>query len=103
MTSLTKDNYENSVSSGAVMVKVGADWCGDCRRIDPILDALEKDYAGKITFFDVNFSEQEELKDLLNIRRIPTLIFYKDGKEIGSRLIEPSSRVEIEKSLEGIL
>ena len=98
MTVLTKENYADSVSSGIVVVDVGAGWCPDCRRIEPIMKALEEEYKD-IRFFAVDFSKEEALKDELDIKRIPTLIFYKDGKEVTSRLVEPGSRAEIEKEL----
>ena len=91
MKVLGNKNYFDGVKEGLAIVDVGASWCPDCKRIEPIMLGLEKEYEGKITFFSVDFSKEEELKDTLNIRKIPTLIFYKDGSEIGERLIEPKN------------
>ncbi|WP_300971120.1 thioredoxin family protein [uncultured Helicobacter sp.] len=68
-----------------------ASWCPDCRFIDPMLETLDKELSEKVKFFKVSFDKETQLKDTLNIRKIPTLIFYKDGKEVGERLIEPRS------------
>lgn len=103
MQELTKDTYFECIKKGAVIVKIGADWCPDCKRIEPIMEALQNEYKDTIQFFSVNFSNEEELKDTLNIRRIPTLIFYKDGNEVGERLIEPSNRAMIEEALQQIV
>lgn len=102
MIELTQENYLDSIAEGAVVVDIGASWCPDCRSIEPIMQAMENEYKD-VKFFAVNFSQEESLKDTLNIRRIPTLIFYKNGKEIGERLIEPKNRAVIEEALQKIL
>ncbi|MWV61107.1 redoxin domain-containing protein [Helicobacter saguini] len=103
MQELNKNNYFDSIKNGIVVVEFQADWCGDCRRIAPIMDKMQKDFEGQVKFFSVNFSNEEELKDTLNIQRIPTLIFYKDGQEIGQRLVEPSNPAVIQNSIKTIL
>lgn len=103
MQELNKDNFDDMVKNGFVVVNVGASWCPDCRHIEPIMMELEKEYIDKIKFFKVNFDSEEQLKDILNIKRIPTLIFYKNGEEVGNRLIEPRSRLDIECILQQIL
>lgn len=103
MQELTKTTYTQSIQEGLVMVVVGADWCPDCRKIEPILSNMQKEYEGKVRFYHVNFSNEEELKDTLNIRRIPTLIFYQNGKEVGERLVEPNNQMIIEEALKKIL
>lgn len=95
--------YESSTKQGVVVVDFSAPWCPDCVRIMPVMKELEKDYHGKVEFFEVNIDQQEELKESNGIRRIPTLVFYKDGKEVGQRLVEPGTRKEIETALKDIL
>lgn len=102
MELLVSSNYDNSVKEGIAVVEVGAAWCPDCQRVKPILKALEGEYP-QVKFFEVDFDKEEELKDTLGIRRIPTLIFYKDGKEVGNRLVEPGNRLPIENELKAIL
>lgn len=103
MEKITKDNYEAKTSSGLVVVDIGAPWCPDCVRIEPIMKLLEEEYAGKVSFFQVDFDSDEELKDSLNIRRIPTLLFLKDGVEVAERLVEPDNRVTIENNIKELL
>lgn len=47
--------------------------------------------------------EEEALKDSLNVRRIPTLIFYKNGAEVGERLVEPNSKSLIEEAIKSAI
>ncbi|BCZ17397.1 Thioredoxin Trx2 [Helicobacter sp. NHP19-003] len=95
MEVLTSQNYQEKISQGAVVVDVGANWCPDCRKISPMMDALAKDYS-QVKIFKVDFDQSEDLRESLGIKRIPTLIFYKDGKEVGQRLVEPDTKNIIE-------
>ncbi len=103
MKNVSNADFNESIKEGVVIVNVGASWCPDCKHIEPIMEALAKDYESKIKFLKVDFNKDEQLKDTLQIRRIPTLIFYKDGNEVGERLIEPKSQVAIEEVIKKIL
>ncbi|PAF48113.1 thiol reductase thioredoxin [Helicobacter sp. 12S02634-8] len=103
MVKIDRAQFESEIKTGAVVVDFGADWCPDCRRIEPIMNALAKEYEGKVKIFKVNIDEQEALKDELGVRRIPTLMFFKNGKELGERLVEPDNRLPIETELKKIL
>ncbi len=96
-------NYAEKIAHQAVVVNVGANWCPDCRKIEPIMENLAKTYKGKVEFFKVSFDESQDLKESLGIRKIPTLIFYKNGKEVGERLVEPGSSKPIEDTLKALL
>ncbi|WP_024112007.1 thioredoxin family protein [Helicobacter pylori] len=96
-------NYAEKIAHQAVVVNIGANWCPDCRKIEPIMENLAKTYQGKVEFFKVSFDESQDLKESLGIRKIPTLIFYKNGKEVGERLVEPGSSKPIEDALKALL
>lgn len=100
---IDRARFEKETSEGAVIVDFGADWCPDCRRIEPIMEALSKDYAGRVKIYKINIDAEEVLKDDLGVRRIPTLIFFKDGKEVGERLVEPDNKLPIETALKSLL
>ncbi|WP_104625151.1 thioredoxin family protein [Helicobacter felis] len=103
ISTITSANYQQKIQQGIVLIDVGASWCPDCRRIEPIMEQLAKDYAGRVSFYKVDFDVSEDLKEELAIRRIPTLIFYKNGVEVGDRLVEPGSRGPIENALKALL
>lgn len=103
MTYLDTNSYENAIKSGLCVVTLGAPWCRDCVALKPILERVIPAYADKINFFGVNFDEASELKDSLNVRKIPTMIFYKDGIEVGARLVEPNSQELVTKALDELL
>ena len=92
------EDFKRELGDGFVIVDFYAPWCGDCVRIKPILDDLAKDY--KIQ--PINIDERENLSNAFGISRIPTLIFFKDGVEVGNRLVEPKSKAEILAEIERI-
>ncbi|RAX54618.1 hypothetical protein CCY99_02320 [Helicobacter sp. 16-1353] len=92
------ENFKKEIASGFVIVDFYAPWCGDCARIAPILKELKNDY----NIHEINIDENESISSEFGIRRIPTLIFFKDGKEVGKRLVEPKSKKEIVDEIEKI-
>ena len=92
------EGFNNAISKGFVVVDFYAPWCGDCVRIEPILKDLEKEYK----ILKISIDENEILSSEYGIRRIPTLIFLKDGKEVGNRLIEPNSKAQILEEIKKI-
>lgn len=63
------------VGSKPCIVDFSASWCGYCKRLNPLLDELAKEYNGKIYIYKVNVDEEEALETAFNIRTIPTLLF----------------------------
>lgn len=57
-------------------------WCGPCKFMEPIIDELEKTYAGKVEFVKINVDENQNMTAKHQVMSIPTYIFIKDDKEI---------------------
>ena len=90
--------YEEIIQQDSCLVVLGASWCPDCRKIEPILQELSKEYENTTQIYHISVDEESTLKDALGVRRISTLIGYKGGEEIG-RLIEPDSKQTIQTLL----
>lgn len=71
---------------GLAVVDFWAEWCGPCRMIGPVFDALSKEYEGKIKFVKVNIDENPDTPMRFGIRSIPTLLIFKDGKVIKNQV-----------------
>jgi thioredoxin 1 len=77
------DNFSTFISKYPnVVVDCWAEWCGPCKMVSPIIEALSKDYKGKIVFGEMNTDENKHLAILFGITAIPTLLVFKDGKMI---------------------
>jgi thioredoxin 1 len=59
-----------------------ADWCGPCITMEPIIEELEKDIAGKIEIKRVNVDENEEESEKYGVMSIPTFLIMQDDKEL---------------------
>lgn len=94
--------YEAVIQKDSCLVVLGASWCPDCRKIEPILEELSKEYKDKTHIYHISIDKESALKDALGVRRIPTLIGYKNGQEI-ERLIEPDSKQKIQTLLNQVL
>jgi thioredoxin 1 len=68
-------------SKGKVVVDFWADWCGPCKMVAPILEALAEDFPEQITIYKINADENSGLVAEVKISSIPTIIVYEDGKE----------------------
>jgi thioredoxin 2 len=71
-----------------------APWCGPCRMMGPILNDIAKQYAGRIKVVKINSDENPSLSMRYGIQGIPTLLLFRDGKEV-DRLIGAAPKSQI--------
>jgi len=81
LISLTNDNFEDSVKEGVCIVDFWAIWCVPCRIMTPIVEDIAKEMPN-IKVFKLNVDDYPELTAEFNIMSIPTILIFKDGKEV---------------------
>lgn len=69
-----------------VLVDYWAEWCGPCKMIAPILDEVAKEYAGKLKVAKLNIDQNEGTPPKYGIRGIPTLMIFKDGNVVATKV-----------------
>jgi len=88
--------------TGAVIVDCWAPWCAPCRMVAPVLDDLSVKYAGGVKIAKLNVDENPLTATQYDIRNIPTLLFFREGKMI-NRVTGALPREEIERHLLNIM
>ena len=64
-----------------VLLDVWAPWCGPCRMVAPVLDAVGRERKGDMLVVKLNSDENPKMSAALKVRGIPTMVLFKDGKE----------------------
>jgi thioredoxin 1 len=97
---VSDETFEEMVLKAPVPVLVDfwAPWCGPCRMVAPIVEDLASDYHGRAMVAKINTDENVQVAGRLGIMGIPTLILFKDGKEV-DRVVGYAPRRELEDKL----
>lgn len=80
---------------GLTVVDFGAEWCGPCRIIEPILEQVAAERAGAVKVAKIDSDENPRASARFNVRSLPTLLFFKDGQVV-DRIIGavPKARID---------
>lgn len=95
------NEYKEIINENTVLM-FSADWCPDCRFIDPFMPEIEAKFR-EFTFYYVDRDQFIDLCSELNIFGIPSFVVYKDGKEMGRFVSKDrKTKEEIEQFIQGL-
>lgn len=97
------ENFTDEVinAEGPVVVDFSADWCAPCVRMAPILEEFAAEVAGRAKVCKLDVDESRKTAIQYGVMSIPTLVFFKDGKEV-DRLIGLNTKEALLSKLEAI-
>ena len=101
MITMNRELFQQQAISGdrPVLVEYWAPWCVYCRRIEPALPRVAREYADRLTVARINIDQEPELARQERIEVVPTFVLYHKGDVLGS-IVAPDSRARIAEFLE---
>ncbi|MCM0035249.1 MAG: thioredoxin TrxA [Burkholderiaceae bacterium] len=85
---VSDDSFNADVlhASQPVLVDYWAAWCGPCKMIAPILEEISTEFVGKVTIAKLNVDENQETAAKFGVRGIPTLMLFKNGEVVATKV-----------------
>lgn len=103
MRNVGKEELDNLLTTeNVVLVDFFAMWCGPCKMLMPTMEKVADEFDGKVTIVKVNIDDEPDLAHRYGVQSIPTLIYFKNGKEI-NRSVGMVVRNDIAASLNVLL
>lgn len=101
---LTDKNFEEEVLKAKLPVMVDAftDWCAPCKMAAPVIEKLTREYDGKLKVGKLDVDKNPETAQKYGVMSIPTVIFFKDGKEV-SREVGFPGKAGYEKLIKEVI
>jgi len=101
---ISTDNFDNEVLQAGkpVLVDFWAPWCGPCKMLGPVVETLADENADKIDVGKLNVDENQSLAVQFGVRGIPTLIFFKAGKEV-KRIVGAQNKNQLQKVIDEVI
>ena len=100
---INSNNFDELVATGKpIVLDFWATWCGPCKRIAPIIEALAADYEGQVNIGKCDVEEDEDLAMRFGVRNVPTILFIKNG-EVVDRHVGAAARPVFEEKIKAML
>jgi len=85
---ITDSNFDYKIKNSQlpILIDFWAEWCGPCKQIGPILEEIGEAKKDKLKIFKLNVDENPQTPQKFGVRGIPTLMLFKDGKLIDTKV-----------------
>lgn len=104
LPAFTDDNFSSEVaeSDTPVLVDFGAEWCGPCRALAPIVEELAKEYEGRLKVGTVDIDKASGVAKDFGIMSVPTIIFFKGGEAV-DKITGLQAKANLKKRIDAVL
>lgn len=100
---INDSNFEELSAKGQLMlVDFGAQWCGPCKAVSPIVDELSDKYGSEAVIGKVDIDENPDLCEKFGIRNIPTILFIRNG-EVVDKIVGAVAKEKISERLTALI
>lgn len=100
---ITNENYDAVMASAQIVViDFGAEWCGPCRAMAPIIEELAEEYEGRVLIATCDVEEGDEIAAQYRVRNVPTVVFLKDGVQV-DKSVGSASKEALKAKIDAML
>ncbi len=99
---MNMNQFEQDIKNGVTLIDFNAAWCAPCKAQEPIIKKLKTLYQNRASIVEIDIDEHRDLATRYMVQSIPTLIIFKDGKEI-KRFVGLQTETTIAKNLDELL
>lgn len=100
---ISDENFNTLLNSGLpLVVDFSAEWCGPCKMVAPLIDEASKIYEGKINIGKVDVDNGDEIVGQFSVRNIPTILFFRDGKQVDKH-VGAISKADLTAKIDSLL
>jgi len=79
---ISESTFKNFIENSLSLLYIRADWCGPCKQLSPIIDEVSSELGDKVVVGKMDADANLEFVKTLNVRNIPTILYYKNGEVI---------------------
>lgn len=104
ISTLTDNTFDEEIGAAEepIIVDFWAEWCGPCKLVSPVLEAIAEEHAGKIRVAKLNIDENPKVTLRFGVMSIPTMIVFKDGQE-AARVIGAKGKGQLLQELSAFI
>ena len=86
VTKIVNDDMSAAMAAPVALIDFSAVWCGPCKMVSPVIDALSEKFAGKVEFYNADVDDNMGLAAKYGIQNIPSLMLLKNGEAVDMKV-----------------